>query len=240
MLRFRSDVGRVRFAFTDRLGGVSAAPYDQLNLGGHVGDDPDSVAANRRLLAEAVGLDAGAVSYMNQVHSSRVAVVDGVWDGPLPEVDALVTTVAGRALAVLVADCVPVLLADPEAGVVAVAHAGRQGLAAGVVPATVAAMRGLGARTLRAVIGPAVCGRCYEVPEAMRAEVSAVVPEAWATTRAGTPALDLPTGVTAQLRTVGAQVEDVATCTMEDELSFSYRRDGVTGRLAGLAWLEGH
>ncbi|WP_051425944.1 peptidoglycan editing factor PgeF [Jiangella gansuensis] len=238
MLRHTSSVGPVRFAFTDRFGGVSQAPYDQLNLGGHVGDDPAAVARNRELLAGAIGLSPRAVSYMNQVHGARVGVVDGPWTGPAPEVDALVTTVPERALAVLVADCVPVLVADPEAGVVGVAHAGRPGLAAGVVPALVAAMRDFGARKLTARIGPAVCGRCYEVPEPMRAEVAAVVPESWAVTRAGTPGLDLPAGVAAQLRTAGAAVEDVATCTIEDEASYSYRRDGVTGRFAGVAWMS--
>ncbi|RIQ12927.1 peptidoglycan editing factor PgeF [Jiangella rhizosphaerae] len=238
MLRDTSTAGSVRFAFTDRHGGVSAAPYDELNLGGHVGDDPAAVRRNRELLAAAIGLAPGAVSYMNQVHGNAVAVVEGPWAGPAPEVDALVTTQPGRALAVLVADCVPVLLADPDAGVIAVAHAGRPGLAAGVVPAAISAMRDLGARKLVARVGPAVCGRCYEVPEAMRAEVAAVVPEAWAVTRQGTPALDVPAGVVAQLRAAGTTVETVATCTFEDPHSYSYRRDGVTGRFAGLAWMS--
>ncbi|TDD97745.1 peptidoglycan editing factor PgeF [Jiangella asiatica] len=238
MLRHTSSVGPVRFAFTDRFGGVSAPPYDQLNLGGHVGDDPAAVARNRALLAEAIGLAPSSVSYMNQVHGARVAVVDGPWSGAAPEVDALVTTVTDRALAVLVADCVPVLVADPEAGVVGVAHAGRAGLAAGVVPALVSAMRDLGARKLTAAIGPAVCGRCYEVSEAVRAEVAAVVPESWAVTRDETPALDIPAGVAAQLRTAAAAVVDVGTCTIEDGASYSYRRSGLTGRFAGVAWMS--
>ncbi|PSL04217.1 hypothetical protein CLV30_106223 [Haloactinopolyspora alba] len=237
MLRHELDLGPVRFAFTDRLGGVSAPPYDELNLGGHVGDDPRAVRENRRLLTAAAGLGVDDVSYMNQVHGADVAVVDGPWPDEAPAVDAMVTTVPGRALAVLVADCVPVLLADPDAGVAAVAHAGRQGLAAGVVPAVVRAMRECGARKLVARIGPAVCGRCYEVPEQLRDEVAAEVPEAWSQTRDATPALDLPAGVLAQLRATGADVADVGTCTVEDARSFSYRRDGVTGRLAGLAWV---
>ncbi|WP_232827310.1 peptidoglycan editing factor PgeF [Jiangella endophytica] len=238
MLRDTSVAGAVRFAFTDRHGGVSAAPYDELNLGGHVGDDPAAVRRNREVLATGIGLPSDAVTYMNQVHGNAVAVVDGPWSGPAPEVDALVTTEPDRALAVLVADCVPVLLADPEAGVIAVAHAGRPGLAAGVVPAAISAMRDLGARKLVARVGPAVCGRCYEVPEAMRADVAAVVPEAWAVTRQGTPALDVPAGVVAQLRAAGAAVDTVATCTIEDPHSYSYRRDGVTGRFAGVAWMS--
>lgn len=237
MLRNERSAGRARFAFTDRFGGISVPPYDELNLGGHVGDDPSAVAANRALVAEALGLGPGDVSYMNQVHGADVALVDGPWAGSVPDVDAMVTT-TGRGLAVLVADCVPVLLADPDAGVAGVAHAGRLGLVAGVVPATIQAMRELGARRLTAIVGPAVCGRCYEVPEAMRAEVTARIPEAWAVTRAGTPALDVPAGVVAQLRVAGADVETVDVCSIEDAASYSYRRDGVTGRMAGVVYLS--
>lgn len=228
----------MRFAFTDRLGGISEAPYDGLNLGGRVGDDGDTVRHNRALLATAIGLAPESVSYMNQVHGNAVAVVDGPWTGNAPEVDALVTTQPGRALAVLVADCVPVLLADPEAGVVAVAHAGRPGLKAGVVPAVIGVMRDLGARKLVARVGPSVCGRCYEVPAEMREDVAAVVPESWSVTRQGTSALDVPAGVVAQLRAAGAAVDTVGTCTIEDPASYSYRRDGVTGRFAGVAWMS--
>ncbi|NEE42556.1 laccase domain-containing protein, partial [Streptomyces sp. SID7982] len=110
--------GGAHFAFTDRWGGVSAVPYEQLNLGGAVGDDPAAVRANRARAAEALGLEAAGVVWMNQVHGRDVAVVDGVWgERPVPEVDAVVTARRGLALAVLTADCVPVLLADPAAGV---------------------------------------------------------------------------------------------------------------------------
>ena len=231
------------FAFTDRWGGVSAAPYEELNLGGAVGDDPGSVRANRKIAAETLGLDAAAVVWMNQVHGTEVAVVDGPWGMgvPAPEADAVVTTRRGLALAVLTADCTPVLLADPVAGVAAAAHAGRPGMVAGVVPAAVRAMMELGADPSRIVArtGPAVCGRCYEVPEAMRAEVSAVVPEAYAETGWGTPAVDVSAGVHAQLDALG--VRDRAqspVCTRESRDHFSYRRDRSTGRLAGYVWLD--
>ncbi len=236
MLRHETSRGPVRFAFTDRSGGVSAAPYDALNLGGHVGDAPVAVAANRSRVAAAVGVPVDHVLYLNQVHGAEVAVADAPWRGPPPAADAMVTTRADLALAVLVADCVPVLLADPGAGVLGVAHAGRPGLAAGVVPAVVAAMRAAGAREVAAVVGPSVCGRCYEVPATMREEVSDLVPESWSVTTWGTPALDLPRGVLAQLRAAGVDAVDVASCTREDPELFSYRRDGVTGRQAGLVW----
>lgn len=182
--------GGAHFAFTDRWGGVSAAPYAQLNLGGAVGDDPAAVRANRVSAAGTLGLDAADVVWMNQVHGRDVAVVEGAWgERPVPEVDAVVTARRGLALAVLTADCVPVLLADPVAGICAAAHAGRPGMAAGVVPAAVEAMVRLGADPARitARTGPAVCGRCYEVPEALRAEVAAVEPAAYAETSWGTP-----------------------------------------------------
>jgi YfiH family protein len=230
------------FAFTDRWGGVSAVPYEQLNLGGAVGDDPAAVLANRDLAAKSLGLEAGSVVWMNQVHGADVAVVGEPWgSADVPSVDALVTVRRGLALAVLTADCVPVLLADPVAGVVAAAHAGRPGLAAGVVPAAVRAMTGLGADPARIVArtGPAVCGLCYEVPHAMRAEVAAVEPAAHARTRAGTPAVDVAAGVHAQLERLGVRDRERSpVCTLESQDHFSYRRDRATGRLAGYVWLD--
>lgn len=236
------EVGGAHFAFTDRWGGVSAVPYERLNLGGAVGDDPAAVTANRELAAAALGLDPAAVVWMNQVHGKDVAVAEGPWgDGPVPAVDAVVTARRGLALAVLTADCVPVLLADPVAGIAAAAHAGRPGLVAGVVPAVVEAMIRLGAVPDRvtAVTGPAVCGRCYEVPEAMREEAAAIVPQARATTRWGTPSLDIVAGVHAQLARLGvARREKSHVCTRESGDHFSYRRDARTGRLASYVWLE--
>ncbi|WP_436840115.1 peptidoglycan editing factor PgeF [Streptomyces abikoensis] len=230
------------FASTDRWGGVSAAPYAELNLGGAVGDDPAAVRTNRARAAEALGLDPACVVWMNQVHGKDVAVVDGPWQkGETPAVDAVVTTRRGLALAVLTADCVPVLLADPVAGITGAAHAGRPGLVAGVVPAVVTEMLRLGAEPDRIVghIGPSVCGGCYEVPEAMRAEVAEAAPESWATTRRGTPAVDVANGVAAQLGRMGVtSVGRSDICTMESADHFSYRRERTTGRLASYVWLE--
>jgi len=249
------------FLFTNRTGGVSAGPFASLNLGDHVGDDPAAVAANRRRLAATTG---ARPHFLRQVHGARVVMLGGETrdgldadaplsqqvgrpggpalldqDGQPPAADAAVTALPGNALVVLVADCVPVVLVAP--GAVGVAHAGRAGLAAGVVPATVAALGALGAapRRVHAEIGPAVCGRCYEVPAPMRAAVDAIVPGTATTTRAGGPALDLRAGVEAQLRQSG--VTDITVsdrCTMEDRQFFSHRRDaGRTGRFAGVAWL---
>ncbi|MFF4654185.1 peptidoglycan editing factor PgeF [Streptomyces sp. NPDC001381] len=242
MIGQRESASGAHFAFTDRWGGVSAAPYEELNLGGAVGDDPGAVRTNRELAAKALGLDPGDVVWMNQVHGADVTVVDGPWgDEPVPAVDAVVTVRRGLALAVLTADCTPVLLADPVAGVAAAAHAGRPGMVAGVVPAAVRAMVELGAEPSRilARTGPAVCGRCYEVPEAMRAEVAAVEPGAHAETSWGTPAVDVTAGVHAQLTRLGVRDrEQSPVCTRESQDHFSYRRDRATGRLAGYVWLD--
>jgi YfiH family protein len=234
-------VSGAHFAFTDRWGGVSAVPYEELNLGGAVGDDAEAVRTNRELTAKALGLDPGRVVWMNQVHGADVARVDGP-NSPLTSgIDGLVTATRNLALAVLTADCTPVLLADPVAGVVAAAHAGRPGMVAGIVPATVEAMIDLGADPARiaARTGPAVCGRCYEVPAQMREEVAAVEPAAFAETSWGTPAVDVTAGVHAQLERLGIRDRRASeVCTRESGDHFSYRRDRTTGRLAGYVWLD--
>jgi YfiH family protein len=231
---------RPRRVVTDRRGGRSRSPYDTFNLGDHVGDDPADVAANRSRVARELRVPEERLVWMSQVHGRGVAVVDGPHAGPLPETDALVTSTPGLVLCVLVADCVPVLLADSVTGVVAAVHAGREGLRGGVLPAALSAMASLGARArhVSALLGPAVCGSCYEVPEAMQAEVARIAPAAAVRTRRGTPGLDLRAGLDEMLRRAG--VTDVVhdpRCTVEDRHLFSHRRDGVTGRQAGLIWL---
>jgi YfiH family protein len=234
--------GGAHFAFTDRWGGVSAAPYGQLNLAGAVGDDPAAVRSNRERAARSLGLDPALVVWMKQVHGREVAVAEGPWTSEdIPAVDVLVTVRRGLALAVLTADCTPVLLADPVAGIAAAAHAGRLGMVAGVVPAAVEAMVSLGAEPSRITVrtGPAVCGRCYEVPAAMRADVAAAVPESWSETSWGTPAVDVTAGVHAQLDALGVRDRRrSAVCTRESADHYSYRRDRTTGRLGGYVWLD--
>ncbi|CAO5232777.1 peptidoglycan editing factor PgeF [Frankia sp. AgKG'84/4] len=220
---------------TSRAGGVSAPPFAGLNLGDHVGDAAPSVLANRRRLAERVGLP---VQYMRQVHGSRAVLARE--PGPPPEADALVTDVPGLALAVMVADCAPVLF--EATGAVGVAHAGRGGMARGVIGATLAAFGELGieADELSVTVGPCVCAGCYEVPAWLRDEVDRQVPGSSATTRQGTASIDLRAGIVGQLRYSG--VIDIAVsprCPAEDAELYSFRRDGRTGRFAGLAWLGG-
>ena len=224
-----------------RAGGASRAPFDSFNLSTGVGDDPRAVDANRRRLAGAIGLPPDAVHWMRQVHGTGVAVVHGPDESEHDGVDAMVTDRPGQALAVLAADCVPVLLADPVARVVGAAHAGRVGAADGVLPAVRAAMAELGARPERTevLLGPAVCGGCYEVPAAMRAEVAAVLPGSGCRTRSGTPGLELRGGLRTQLAALGVTRVDIdPRCTMEDPTLYSHRREGRTGRLAAVTWLD--
>jgi polyphenol oxidase len=236
---------RVRRVVTTRAGGRSTGPFARFNLSYGVGDDPAAVAANRRRLARELGVQ--GVVFLGQLHGTRVAVVDALPrpDEPdLPGTDGAATALPRVALAVLSADCVPVLLADPVADVVGVAHAGRVGAAGGVVPETLAAMGRLGASAgnCEALLGPAVCGQDYEVPAAMRDEVEAVLPGSATRTRRGTPGLDLRAGLRRQLVELGvARIGVDPRCTVEDPDLYSHRRGGrtgSTGRLASVTWLD--
>jgi len=235
---WRDAAGPVDLAFTDRYGGVSAAPYDELNLALDSDDDLAARTENHRIVLEDFGPGDELVD-LRQVHGARIDVPEDP-SGPRspdgrPEADGVVTARAGLTLMVRAADCVPVLLADAEQGVIAAVHSGRPGMVAAVAPAAVRRMRDLGAIRITAWIGPHVCGRCYEVPEQMRDDVTAVVPAARATTSWGTPALDIGAGVRAQLEDEGCRVRDVSACTRETTALYSHRRDGAgAGRLAGL------
>lgn len=237
----RGGALRIRRVLTTRRGGVSRRPYDSFNLGDHVGDDPRAVAANRARLAVGLGIGAGSVVWMDQVHGTTVATVTGPVSGALPATDGVVTATAGLALAVLVADCVPILAGDPQAGVVAAVHAGRRGASDGIADRMVEAMVAVGARvgSIEVLLGPAACGRCYEVPAAMRDEVEAALPGAACTTGRGTPGLDLRAGLTRRLRERGvAGVAVDKRCTITDPELYSHRRQAPTGRLAGVVWMD--
>jgi YfiH family protein len=223
------------------VGGVSAPPFDSFNLGDHVGDDPIAVTANRARLAAAIGLRPDRVVWMNQVHGDRVAHVEGPRDAPVDDADAMVTSTPRLALAVVSADCVPVLIADARAGVIAAVHAGRVGARDGVVARAVEAMLAAGAheQDISALLGPAVSGRNYEVPAAMADEVEAALPGSRTTTSTGTPGLDLRAGIACQLTTLGITAIDVdARCTVDDASLFSHRRGAPTGRLVSVVWME--
>ncbi len=225
-------------------GGVSRPPYDGFNLGAGVGDDPAAVAANRARLAAAAGLEPERLVWMRQVHGTAVRPVTSEYvaatGGSLPDTDGIVTATRGLGLAVLVADCVPILAADPVAGVIAAVHAGRRGAADGIALRMLEEMSALGADVDRVdvLLGPAICGACYEVPSGMRDEVDAALPGSACVTDRRTPGLDLRAGLARQLADngVGAVVVD-SRCTATDPDLFSHRRGAPTGRLAGLIWM---
>lgn len=227
----------VRAVVTTRTGGVSAGAYASFNLASHVGDDPAAVAANRRRLRAALELPAEP-SWLQQVHGAAVARLPG----PLPEsADAAVTTERGPVCAVMVADCLPVLLASRDADRVGVAHAGWRGLAAGVIEATVAALGGDPARLI-AWLGPAIGPRAFEVGSEVRAAFTNGDPGASAHFQPGRDGrwfADLPGLARRRLATCGvASVYGGIDCTVADPARFySYRRDGATGRMAALIWL---
>jgi YfiH family protein len=181
---------------------------------------------------------AEGVAWMRQVHGRDVATIRV--PGTTERVDGLVTDRRGLALAVLVADCVPVLLGDSDANVVGVAHAGREGVRLGVVHAVLEAMAAAGANPENTWVqlGPSICGQCYEVPDDLAAEFEAAVPGSRRTSRWGTASLDLRAALAEQLAPKVWTVAVDSRCTLEDETLFSYRRDHDTGRFAGLVWLE--
>ena len=213
--------------FTKRTGGVSHGAFASLNLGTHVGDELSDVLANREILAGKVG----PTQYMNQVHGDRIALIEEVTD-EVPTADALVTGIPGITLAVMVADCIPLLLKSKES--VAAVHVGRRGLVNEITRKTVSIMREIGASQITAIIGPAICGRCYEVSEDVYQEVVSAHPFAQSQTPAGTLALDLPAALRSVLSDEGIPILNKFECTVESDEYFSYRRDGITGRQAGL------
>lgn len=231
----------VRRVTTTRAGGVSAPPFDSFNLGDHVGDEPSAVAANRERLGRELGVGVDRLVWMEQVHGRTVTVVDGPMSEPIPVTDALVTTVRDLALVVLTADCVPVLLSDDEAGVIAAVHAGRVGARIGIVPRVLDAMVAQGAVVSRigAFLGPAASGRQYEVPAHTQADVERHLPGSATTTVRKTPGLDIRAGIRQQLLSAGVPAVAMdPRCTIEDRTLFSHRRGAPTGRLASVIWMD--
>ena len=228
----------LRHGFFTRAGGVSEGPYESLNCGLGSGDDPARVHENRRRAMDRLGLPAGALVTAYQVHSAYVAWVEAAWPSAArPQVDGLVTRTPGLALGILTADCAPVLLADPRAGVVGAAHAGWRGARAGILEATVRMMVEAGAQTesIRAAIGPCISRDCYEVGPEFRETFLAEEPPAATLFRAreGTDRylFDLPAYVAGRLRALGIGTLSVLPFDTfaEQDRFFSYRRVTLAG-----------
>jgi YfiH family protein len=236
----RVSLGPAYVWCSGRAGGVSVAPYGSCNVGDHVGDRPDAVAANRERLARAAGLaDPTDWVWIRQVHGATVHVASGPTGAHPPEADAAVTAVPGLPLAVLTADCAPVALACDDA--VSVVHAGHRGLEQGVIERAVERLRAVGRGAVRAHLGPCIRPARYEFGEADLARlVARLGPEVAGRTDAGRPALDIPAAVRAALLACGVDdFTDGGVCTASSAAHFSYRRDGVTGRQATVVMLPG-
>ena len=228
-------------AFTLRSGGVSSAPWDTLNLGSHVGDTPASVAENRRRIAAVLALPSTPL-WLQQVHGARVLNVDDSGAADTEPADAAITRAPGKVLAILVADCMPVLLAAQDGQVIGAAHAGWRGLAAGVLEATIGAMA-VAPAELCAWLGPAIGPTHFEVGTEVREAFIASQPAAAAAFRAnarGRWQCDLALLARQRLLAAGlTRIAGAGVCTYADAARcYSYRRDGQTGRMAALLWLH--
>lgn len=238
---------QVHACVSTRHGGCSAAPRDSLNLAQHVGDDPAAVARNRRILAAALGLPAEP-AWLEQVHGC--AVVEARCDGIVRTGDAAYTSTAGVVCAVMTADCLPVLLTDCAGTQVAAVHCGWRGLAASVLAATVARFACPGTELI-AWLGPAISQRAFEVGPEVRAAFlapcreepsRAAVRAAFLPAHDGAPSYHADLYALARIALAELGVSRVyggGFCTFgSPELFYSYRRDGVTGRMASLIWIS--
>ena len=232
---------RVRALVTTRAGGVSEPPYDSFNLAFHVGDEAARVHRNRHRLLTAAGID--RVQWLDQEHGRRVlSACAATASGEPITADASWTASQGLGLAVLVADCIPLLLTNQDGSLVAVVHCGWRGTVAGIVEATVDALPEAPDRLI-AWLGPGVCGGCYEVGVDVRdaldiEERQAVLVEDGPGRGDPRWLMDLPALVETRLRRSGVRRTVASSlCTMCDRRFYSYRRDGRTGRFAALIWL---
>lgn len=235
--------GNVRTLLTTRLGGVSRGAYSSMNLGQHVGDDPLAVAANRQQLTDMLAAcSAGSPVWLNQVHGTRVVNAAALVGNRAPEADASFARAAGVVCAVMTADCLPVLFCDASGTVVAAAHAGWRGLLAGVLEEAVAAM-GVPGEDVIAYLGPAIGPQAFEVGDEVRSafvEVDEHAAQAFKTSVAGKWLADIYWLARQRLQRKGVtSVYGGMQCTYDEaDRFFSYRRDGQTGRMASLIWLD--
>ena len=227
---------RVRALITTRAGGVSSNEFASLNLSARVGDDPQRVARNRAILGACLPAEP---AWVKQVHGT--VVIEAAKATPETEADGLVTRAAGAVCAVLTADCLPVLLADRTGKTVGIAHAGWRGLAAGIIENVVRAMD-VPASNLIAYVGPGIGPQRYEVGEDVRQAFVGKEPDAAAafvSRQNGRYLADLHKLARQRLSAAGVdEVHSASVCTVSDGRFFSFRRDGVTGRMASLVWLE--
>lgn len=225
-----------RTLFTNRFGGFSTGPFESKNLALHVGDSEVDVIANRAKLASEIGLASEKIFYMDQVHGNQIAIIDEKSESnTLVVADGLFTELRNTALVTLVADCSPLLIFSENA--IAAVHVGRRGLVAGAVEAILETFRkrGIYQEDIQAEIGPAICKNCYQVDiESYR---SVVASEPSAGSDEHSRCVDVSAGISAKLNRFGVVHRTSSICVSHNPGYFSYRRDGVTGRQAGVIWL---
>jgi len=230
----------VRALSTTRMGGFSAAPYESLNLGDHVGDEPARVRRNRKYLMQRLGL-VSEPPWLQQVHGCEVVVCGQT--GPAPRADAITAVAAGKVCAVLTADCLPVLLCDRSGKQVAAVHAGWRGLQAGVIESAVASF-GESRDRILAWLGPAIGPEAFEVGSEVRDAFMRIHPrdeQAFSPGRNNRWMADIYQLARNRLKECDVSfVGGGEYCTHSDpDRFFSYRRDGITGRMASLIWIDG-
>ena len=227
------------FTVTSRYGGVSEAPYDSLNLALHVKDKPKNVLENRTIVSQKHNFIIENLIYMDQTHSANIEVIKDCSTNRIENCDALITNVKNIPLMVMVADCIPILLYDPKKNVIAVVHAGRNGTFNEIAKKTVLKMVDLfecEALDILVYLGASIHKCCYEVGE----EIARLVEKKYKEKRDEKWYLDLHSMNVDQLRSVGIKdIEISSICTCCDEDYFSYRREGITGRFAGIMKLNG-
>jgi len=241
---FSTYLDRVLFHISDRRGGVSPKPYDTLNLALHVGDDPKNVLQNRTILSQNLGFNLQNLIYMDQTHSNRVEVISDPSVNKIENCDALITDMKNIPLMVMVADCVPILFFDPSKNVIAVAHAGRNGTFLQISKVVLKRMNkefGSNSNEVLVLIGTAIGSCCYEVGEDIADIAIKSFGQKYIRIENERFYLDLKELNKDQLMSMGVKEKNIEIsniCTACDKDYYSYRRDGVTGRFAGVMMLK--
>ena len=220
---------------TARTGGVSKDQFAQTNFSLNVGEDSKLVQANRSRLAAQIGKP---ITFAKAIHSKNIAWVDEKCSDEIAEVDGLITSSKNRAIATLSADCATVLIFALGVKIIANLHAGWKGMSDGILPKTIYELRAVGAREIKALIGPTICGDCYVVSEDRYREVKTKVPAACFINKQNEFTIDVRAGLAWQLLNEKVSFENVLICPFEDENAYSFRRDHKTGRMASVIWLK--
>jgi len=229
---------KIKYYFTDRHGGVSTPPYDSLNLAFHVGDNKASVIKNRTILQNKLNLQ--NIIWMEQVHGNSVQTIFSPQPEPIPACDAIITSQPNIALAVMVADCIPILMFDPKRHIIAAVHAGRNGTFLQIASKTVEVMQkefGCVPADIQVIMGPSIHSCCYEIGN----ELVAIVEKNFGKNYLNGRMLDLQKLNRDQLIKANVKKDNIkisSICTCCDSNYFSYRREGTTGRFVGVIWME--